>query len=306
MWKKVKNVYNGRHAQVPVVQSLNDRWRIFHSDRVESKSVPKYFELSKLDLKIIEDKDAPIVEHGKRGMFDWAGVMPTALITPEESTVFLYYIGWAVRKDVPYHNNLGLLISKDNGVNFKKFSEGPVFSTSYKEPGYIGTISIIFDEGIFKGWYLSCRDWIEDNGKFEPVYDIKYAVSKNGIDWEPTGITCISLEEDEGGLSQSSVIKKDDGTYFMWFSARKKRDFRTNKNNSYKILCASSLDGINWKREDKSVGLSLSSEGWDSEMVEYPCVVKENNNLLMFYNGNGFGKSGIGLAKWNLKIHNLP
>ena len=301
MWEKIKNVYDKHHSQVPVVQSLKDRWRVFHSDRIDGKSVPKYFELSKDNLQIIVDRDNPVVEHGNRGSFDWAGIMPTAIMTPDESTVFLYYIGWSVRKDVPYHNNLGLLVSKDNGVNFKKFSDGPVFSTSYKEPGYVGTISIIFDEGIFKGWYLSCRSWIEDEGNFEPVYDIKYATSKNGIDWDPSNITCISLEKDEGGLSQASVIKEN-GIYHMWFSARKKKDFRKNKDNSYRILYATSSDGISWVRKDKSFGLSISPEGWDSEMVEYPCVVKENKDLYMFYNGNNFGKSGIGLAKWKNTI----
>ena len=33
-------------------------------------------------------------------------------------------------------------------------------------------------------------------------------------------------------------------------------------------------------------------------MVEYPYVVeKDKKKLLMFYNGNGFGKEGIGYAE---------
>lgn len=299
MWKKLGNIYDKHHAQVPVALTLDDKWRIFYSDRINGKSVPKYIDVSKEDYQIINSDETPISDHGRKGTFDWAGVMPTAVIKPEQSVTFLYYIGWAIRKDVPYHNNLGLMISKDNGKTFQKFSEGPVLSTSYKEPGYVGTISILLDNDIFKGWYLSCREWIETaDGKIEPVYDIKYATSKNGIDWDPTNETCICLEDDEGGISQASVIK-DSGVYHMWFSSRKKSDFRNNKDNSYRIRYATSKDGVHWTRQkDLSFGLDVSLEGWDSEMVEYPCVVKENKDLYLFYNGNGFGRTGIGLAKW--------
>jgi hypothetical protein len=299
MWKKIKNIYSFHHAQVPVVQDIGDRWRIFYSNRVEGKSVPSSFLVSKEDQRIISKFEAPLVKLGERGTFDWAGVMPTALIQPEQSTIFLYYIGWSIRKDVPYHNNLGLMISKDNGKTFQKFSEGPIFSTSYKEPGYIGTIFVLFDEGFFKGWYLSCRRWIEVENKIEPIYDIKYAISKNGVDWEPTNITCIQLEKDEGGISQASVVKGNNGTYHMWFSVRNQVDFRNNKSNSYRVKYASSLDGINWTRQpNPNFELDISTTGWDSEMVAYPCVIKDNKDLYMFYNGNGFGKTGIGLAKW--------
>ena len=37
-------------------------------------------------------------------------------------------------------------------------------------------------------------------------------------------------------------------------------------------------------------------------MLAYPHVVKKDNELLMFYNGNGYGKSGIALAKLNLRM----
>lgn len=298
MWEKIRNIYQNSHAQVPVVLDKKRSWCIFYSDRIDGKSTPNYLELSKENLKIIDQKK-DIVSLGERGSFDWAGVMPTSVL--EVGTdIFLYYIGWSVRKDVPYHNSLGLMISQDGGKTFKKFSSGPIFSTSRKEPGYIGTMYVLKDEGIFKGWYLSCRSWIENSeGKFEPLYDIKYATSSNGIDWEPTDTTCISLEEEEGGLSQASVVKGQDGIYRMWFSSRKKINFRTNKENSYRILYAESFDGILWKRiKNKNFELDISSSGWDSEMVEYPCVVKENKELFMFYNGNGFGKTGIGIAKW--------
>lgn len=38
-------------------------------------------------------------------------------------------------------------------------------------------------------------------------------------------------------------------------------------------------------------------KNFDSEMCAYPFIVKKGDGgLLMFYNGNGFGKTGIGYA----------
>lgn len=307
MWEKIGNIYSASHAQVPVVLNKNYSWQIFYSNRVNGKSLPNYIEIQKSNLQVTKQVTNPIISLGNRGTFDWAGIMPTSIITVG-SELFLYYIGWSLRKDVPYHNSLGLMISKDYGKTFKKFSEGPIFSTCRKEPGFVGTMYVLLDDGVFKGWYLSCRNWIETTeNNFEPIYDIKYAISNNGIDWEPTGQTCIKLKNNEGGISQASVVKNDKG-YHMWFSVRGKDNFREKSNNSYRIKYASSYDGVNWKRHNNnSYNLDVSVSGWDSEMVEYPCVVcGENNSLFMFYNGNGFGKTGIGLAKWNLnKSSNL-
>ena len=81
----------------------------------------------------------------------------------------------------------------------------------------------------------------------------------------------------------------------MWFCYRSSNDFRDGI-GSYKIGYAYSLDLINWIREDSLAGISLSNEGWDSKMICYPYVVETKYGIYMFYNGNGFGKSGFGYA----------
>ncbi len=220
--------------------------------------------------------------------------MPTDIVNFENKK-YLYYIGWSTRRDVPYHNNLGLAISYDNGNTWEKFSEGPVFHTTHKEPGYIGTVEIMIENGVWRMWYLSCLDWIEHNGVMEPTYDIRYAESVNGIDWDPKGVVCIPLEGEEGGISSCRVVKSE-GIYTMWYSIRNKVDYRTNTKNSYRIKTAKSLDGFLW-RKNADVDLDVSEDSiWDNEMVCYPFIVENKDNLIMFYNGNGFGKSGIGYA----------
>ena len=51
----------------------------------------------------------------------------------------------------------------------------------------------------------------------------------------------------------------------------------------------------NWIRNE-NIELDTSPNGWDSEMVCYPYIFTYCENKYMFYNGNGFGKTGIGYA----------
>jgi len=73
----------------------------------------------------------------------------------------------------------------------------------------------------------------------------------------------------------------------MWFA---------HKGASYRLGYAESPNGIDWHRMDEKVGISISENGFDSEMIEYAAVVKYRNKSFMFYNGNNYGFDGIGLA----------
>ncbi len=59
---------------------------------------------------------------------------------------------------------------------------------------------------------------------------------------------------------------------------------------------AESNDGLDWSRHDDLAGITVSSEGWDSEMVCYPWVGDLGGSRRMLYNGNAYGRTGIGQA----------
>ena len=48
-------------------------------------------------------------------------------------------------------------------------------------------------------------------------------------------------------------------------------------------------------------GLEVSKDGWDSEMIAYPCVLDRGASRFLLYNGNGYGRTGIGLARWETR-----
>ena len=98
----------------------------------------------------------------------------------------------------------------------------------------------------------------------------------------------IDYERGEFAFGRPCVIQDATiGRYRMWYSVR---------GETYRLGYAESQDGIVWDRHDDRAGLSSLADGWDSEMITYPVVFQDRGRLHMLYNGNGYGRTGIGLA----------
>lgn len=305
-WKKKGLIYapgaqyewNKSHAQLPIVDTLSEaRWRIYYATRSDdNKSNISYIEVEASNPRnILYEHDRPILDLGRLGTFDESGIMPVCVVN-HEGKKYLYYAGWRLGATVPYYNSIGLAISYNGGESFVKFAEGPLFDARPQEPYFTGTANVIVENGVWRAWYQSCTKWEILRGKPEPFYHIKYAESSDGISWQRKGIIAIDYRDNsEGGISSASVLK-DDGRYKMWYSHRFADNYRFDRAKSYRIGYAESFDGIKWERKDDQVSIDVSDEGWDSEMIAYPFVLSHEDKRYMFYNGNGFGKSGFGYA----------
>jgi sucrose-6-phosphate hydrolase SacC (GH32 family) len=300
-WLKLGNIFDPRgkdwiasHAQVPTAFQMGDCIRVFYAARDETgKSYTLYIDVSASDpTQVISEPETPALTKGKPGTFDDDGVMPGYVIRRGDD-IFMYYTGWNAKKTTPYHNSTGLAVSSD-GATFTRVYEGPVMDRSPTEPYLAVTPTILFENGLWRAWYSSGLKWVKMAGKFEPVYVIKYARSEDGINWTRPPEICIPQKHDLEASNHPTVIKIS-GLYHMWYCYRHSRDYRGGE-GSYRIGYATSEDGVEWERTDDEAGITVSPEGWDSEMVCYPFVVEVGGNKYMFYNGNGFGKTGIGVA----------
>lgn len=285
------------HAQLPIADvMLNHVWRIYYASRdAQGRSRIGYIETEKGNPQnILYVHPEPILDVGTAGTFDDNGMMPVALVNSGDVKL-LYYAGWNERTSIPYHNAIGVAISKDQGKTFTRYGTGPIIDRILHEPFATGTLHIIIEQNIWKGWYQSVIKWELSEGKYEPFYHLKYAESHNGIDWKRDGQVAIELLEDEAGICSATVLVAND-EYHMWFACRKKGNYRFDPQLSYKIGFATSKDGIKWIRNDAQSGIQPSESGWDSEMIAYPNVITCEDKQYMFYNGNGFGKTGFGYA----------
>ena len=286
------------HAQVPVPYFIDEKLlRILFSTRDNANTSRVGYVDVNMDepQKVIGLSSRPMLDKGTMGAFDDCGVMPSCVVS-HDGLNRLYYVGWNVRNTVPYHNTVGVAQWNQADSIYTRLYNGPLLERTHLEPFFSGTSCVLKDNGIWKCWYMSCTGWDEMEGVAEPRYHIKYAESIDGIVWNREGRVAIDYKsDDEGGISKASVIKLNE-TYLMWYSYRQKSEYRTDRDKSYRIGFASSIDGLTWIRKDDLAGISCSESGWDSEMLCYPHVFAYEGRLYMLYNGNGFGVSGFGIA----------
>jgi hypothetical protein len=232
-----------------------------------------------------EIEKEPLIRLGPRGAYDDSGVTGGCLVD-EGGLLYLYFSGWSLADKVPFLFFIGCAVSTDGGANFEKVSAAPVLGRNQFDPFLTASPSVLVEGGTWRMWYVSGTGW--SNGpELEPSYNIRYAESKDGIDWRPSGRVCIDFSyAGEHAIARPHVIK-DGAIYRMWFSHR---------GDSYRIGYAESADGLQWTRDDDQAGITVSNGGWDSEMVAYPWVGDVAGRRRMLYNGNSYGRTGIGEA----------
>ncbi len=303
MWKKKGLIYScdfygTGYAQDAFIDIVDDKtWRIYYSTRTKDVvSLPYFIDVEAGNpINILRIHDKPLFNVGKIGTFDDNGITMTSIVTVGDIK-YLYYCGWNKKLTVPYALSIGLAIVKNNGTVFEKMFEGPIMDRSKHNPIAVSAPYVIFDEGIFKMWYITFTNWKDYNGRLEPIFVIKYATSSDGIDWETSTEICIDSSYEGESLARPWVIK-DNGVYKMWFSTRGPVGYREKGGQHYMIDYAESLDGKNWERKPDKFNLTTSQGGWDSEMMAYASVIKQNGIYYMLYNGNDFGKTGFGYAE---------
>lgn len=245
-------------------------------------------------IKYIHDK--PVFDIGKVGAFDDSGANVSSIIK-KGNVLYMYYIGWNPSTTVHTRNSIGVVISNDNGYSFNRVYDGSILDRNKLEPYYTGAVDVLHQDNIWKIWYTSGSEWKIINNKPEICYHIKYGYSYDGIDWIREDVSCI-LPENEFEATARPCVLFEDNKFKMFYSKRQIVDFRTNKINGYRAGYAESYDGIIWSRLDHLSGIEVSENGWDSDSIAYPYVIKVNGKYLMFYNGNGFGKTGFGFAEF--------
>lgn len=276
------------HAMIPTIEKIDhNSYHIYFSGRDEmnvSHVGRGLISINGDEIKLLSVEDEPVFSIGERGCFDDNGVTPSCIVDDK-----LYYIGW--NGGTPTYRMsliMGLCIKNKDG-KFIRNSRAPLMARTDREPFGICTAPfVIKDINDYKMWYVSGEGWIT---KDLPRYNIKYATSKDGIIWKNDGVVSLELAGDETALARPCVIKTND-FYEMYFSYK-------DQNRGYRIGHAISDDGVLFTRtNDKHNELDTSNYGWDSDMVEYSFVFNHNGHKFLLYNGNDYGKTGIGYAKY--------
>jgi hypothetical protein len=291
-------------AQSPQTLVFDNFIRIYFSTRIiESTGMYlsniAYVDFTKDLRKILGISNNTVIPLGNLGTFDEHGIFP---INPfrDGDKILAYTCGWSRRSSVSVETSIGVVYSEDNGNTFERVGLGPILSSSIKEPVLVGDGFVQKYGSIYYMWYIFGKPWIKatTNEPEARVYKINYATSSDGINWNKIeGQQIISDVIDVNECQALPTVVEHNGVYHMVFCYRYSSDFRTNPKRGYKLGYAYSNDLKNWTRDDARLNLSLSQDGWDSEMMCYPHLFKVENQIYLLYNGNSFGRSGFGAAK---------
>jgi hypothetical protein len=230
----------------------------------------------------------PVLDIGNPGAFDDNGVILGDIVR-DGDRLRMYYVGFQKVAKAKFLAFTGLAISTDRGENFIRHRITPVLDRA-DEGIFIRAIHTVRKEGgIWRAWYAAGDGWELINGTPYPQYHIRTLESPDGIHFGNTGHLCVTTAINEYRIGRPRVYKN--GNYYeMLFT-------KGSVAGDYTPGYARSLDGRHWERDDSCLGISLSSEGWDSKHLCYPSVVDCGGRVWMFYNGNNMGVDGFGYAE---------
>lgn len=298
-WKKLGQLYvpreNGQHPKLishaanPLpVHIAGNVYRIFFSARDEQhRSSVGAVDVDILQRKVMTTYHNPFFEHGPDGSFYSDGVS-IGNCYEVNGIKYMLFMGWQNPLGGHWRGDIGRLIVTPK-LALKLDKEEPLMGSDSTDP-----ISLSYPwvqakpSGGFDMWYGSTLTW--DTGNGEMLHVIQHASSDDGNNWDRTGLAVPYELGVAQAFSRPTIVMNDRGKLEMWFS------FRSGAGGKYRIGYAMSEDGTNWKLDLKSAGIDVSPSGWDSEMIEYPFVFDHDGSRYMLYNGNGYGKTGFGLA----------
>jgi hypothetical protein len=291
-------------AQSPQALVFDDFVRIYFSTRERDPAGGKYrshiaFVDMEKDLSAIRrvSERSPI-GLGGLGCFDEHGIFPMNVLR-HGGRVLAYTCGWNRRVSVSVDTAIGLAVSEDEGLTFRKVGDGPVLGPSLREPFLVGDPFVLVHGGLFHMWYIFGTAWKRFRPEDPPdrVYKIGHATSPDGVSWtkeEGRRIVADRLGEDES-QALPTVIRL--GTrWHMFFCYRQSFDFRRNRDRGYRLGHAWSDDAASWTRDDAAAGIDVTPGAWDSDMMCYPHAFECDGKVYLLYNGNEFGRHGFGAA----------
>lgn len=292
-WRKLGRIFvpNGdlgwsrTHAALPVPERIDgDLFRIYFSSRDDQNRSSIGCVIVDLSAgEVVDIPSEPVLLPGARGMFDDCGVSMGSIVRAGDIRL-LYYTGWSLAVTVPWKNTIGLAVS-EGGAPFERYSAFPVVGLDAHDPFSLSYPWVIREDAKYRMWYGSNLGW--GDGLEEIPHVIKYAESSDGVYWDKVDGVAIDVSGTGNPAACRPCVVRDPGLYRMWFSARGKK---------YRIYCATSRDGFTWNQPVKDRGIDVSAEGWDSDMVEYASVFDHGGRRFLLYSGDGYGRTGFGLA----------
>ena len=302
MWRKLGLVYApdgtrawARHSVLtPTPWRLSDRVIRVYGGLRDDDGVSRigFVDVDARDpTRVVGVCERPALDVGEPGMFDDNGIILGDLVADPAGGLRLYYVGFQLVGKVKFLAFSGLAVSTDGGTRFERLAPTPILDRS-PERLFIGAIhTVLHENGVWRVWFSAGNGWETIGGVPYPRYDIWYTESPDGRSFPNPATRCLGTGPGEYRIGRPRVRRLSPGRLEMRFTY-------DTLDKRYRTGTALSADGVSWERDDALTGIAPSASGWDSEMLCYPAVIEVDGRHLMFYGGNGMGRTGFGVAEW--------
>jgi hypothetical protein len=273
----------------------------------------------------------PMVGPDRTGNIRNHGVGFPYVLQRDDAPWLMYYGAWGSWADGDnISNRTGLAASTDQGITWKVIRETvlPLGQPGSYDAGLTGSVAVVREApDKYLMWYTAGERYVRFGQRNRGIVHIGAAMSRDGITWikydKPALAARLGTVEPYEAVVSKPYVLKIKGVYHMWFSvydmsagskpsvgvAGDSRPYRrdqdedrsnwkdmTRAERGYHIEYARSTDGKSWQRQADKLVMTLTPGGFDSRNQSYPCVIDMGEQLWMFYVGDEFGSTGIGLA----------
>lgn len=198
---------------------------------------------------------------------------------------FVTVMGWKNHYSKHWEGQLGYVPINSSG-NLTALSDKPWVSLGESDSVSLSYPVIIPETGYLRIWYGTTITWDAGNG--EMLHILKEGKIDLEGNFRKTKSTVPYILGHAQAFSRPAVLEVN-GSRLLAYSFR-------GSASKYRIgfmwlndySSASQLNGIK--------SFEPSENSWENEMVEYPSFLTIENNIYMFYNGNEFGKTGVGVV----------
>lgn len=296
------------HAQAPTVLKIHaELWRIYVTGR-DQNNCGRIFAFDVAphrNMEVLAVHPEPLLSLGAPGSFDEAGMGPSCALRIGDRFL-LYYTGVSGRRDEPYPLAIGIAVSH-NALDFERLSTEPVVDRSLHDPLFVSTPWVGLSNQGFEMLYMSGKAWTAHESGPSATYGLQRMHSQDGVTWlgipEPILVPGNKAVQ---GLSRPWVTRHADGNR-LWL-CRRGADFRRPGPHAYRIE-GIPLPDNGGNPCGKRIAVRYTNPpapgDFDDWMQAYACVVRNGCEMVMFYNGNDFGRAGVGWATRPLGLHGI-
>ena len=278
------------HAMLPTPHVMDDRIRIFYAScDLEMRGRVFFADFDREPpFRIIRRSQGPVLDVGPPGAFDCDGANPSqALII--DGRLALLYIGWRRGPpEAPYTLFGAAAFSDDDGLSFERAEEPWLAPLRGERQFRTGPFLEQGPDGP-RLLYIGGDGFRPCGERQLPRYALMELTCSSALEWDgpPRLLLAPDLEADEIGFGRPVSYDDAHGTRRLMLSIRTAQGYRLVESDRRPEAIAA--------RAFRPV-IPEPLEPWESHMTCFGARCTVEDHELLFYNGDGYGRTGTGLA----------